>query len=202
MVSFGPNILRSCRRGLASVSLSNPWPSLHHYSFPLKSAGPFDSVLWIVWRKTQYPSMRLGSIATNCMTAVDTNILFYAHDNRDPLKRQIARSLIHSLDDGVLLWQVSCEYLSASRKLEPQGYSFAAAMQYLNELRAAWPVALPTAAILDRIPALRARGFSNWDALLVGACLEAHVNTLFSEDFREVSRIGSLEIVNPFSNLG
>ena len=136
------------------------------------------------------------------MTAVDTNILFYSHDNRDPLKRQIARNLIASLDSGVLLWQVACEYLSASRKLEPQGYSFAAAVQYLNELRTTWPVALPTAAVLDRVPALRARGFSNWDALLVGACLEARVTTLISEDFREVTRVESLEILNPFMNLG
>ena len=136
------------------------------------------------------------------MTAVDTNILFYSHDNRDPLKRQIARNLIASLDSGVLLWQVACEYLSASRKLEPQGYSFAAAVQYLNELRTTWPVALPTAAVLDTVPALRARGFSNWDALLVGACLEARVTTLISEDFREVTRVESLEILNPFMNLG
>ena len=57
------------------------------------------------------------------MRAVDTNILFYAHDPRDAVKQDIAVSLMRSLTDGVLLWQVACEYLSASRKLESLGYS-------------------------------------------------------------------------------
>ena len=34
-----------------------------------------------------------------------------------------ALSLIQSQDDGVLLWQVACEYLASSRKLESQGCS-------------------------------------------------------------------------------
>ena len=62
------------------------------------------------------------------MTAVDTNILFYAHDPRDIRKRDIAVELIASLHDtGVLLWQVGCEYLAVSRKLETFGYSRAQA---------------------------------------------------------------------------
>jgi hypothetical protein len=57
------------------------------------------------------------------MNAVDTNVLFYAHDSRDPNKQKIAAELIASLNDGALLWQVACEYLWASRKLEAVGYS-------------------------------------------------------------------------------
>jgi predicted nucleic acid-binding protein len=56
------------------------------------------------------------------MNAVDTNILIYVNDSRDPSKREIASSLVASLTDGVLIWQVACEYLAASRKLEPLGY--------------------------------------------------------------------------------
>jgi predicted nucleic acid-binding protein len=47
------------------------------------------------------------------MRAVDTNILIYAHDPQGASKQQIAIDLIQSLTDGVLLWQVACEYLSA-----------------------------------------------------------------------------------------
>ena len=46
------------------------------------------------------------------MNAVDTNILIYAQDPRDKSKQKIAQQLIATLDDGVLLWQVACEYLS------------------------------------------------------------------------------------------
>ena len=54
------------------------------------------------------------------MHAVDTNVLIYAHDPRDAAKQATAVSLMQSLTPGVLLWQVACEYLSASHKLEPR----------------------------------------------------------------------------------
>ena len=38
------------------------------------------------------------------MNAVDTNILVYAHDPREPEKQAVAISLIESLSDPVLLW--------------------------------------------------------------------------------------------------
>ena len=46
------------------------------------------------------------------MNAVDTNILIYVNDPRDPIKQAKASSLVLSLTDGVLLWQVACEYLA------------------------------------------------------------------------------------------
>ncbi len=51
------------------------------------------------------------------MNAVDTNVLVYAKDPRDPRKRAIAVALVRDLDEGLLLWQVACEFLAASRKL-------------------------------------------------------------------------------------
>jgi hypothetical protein len=49
------------------------------------------------------------------MNAVDTNVLLYVHDPRDVTKQVTASNLLQSLTDGVLLWQVACEYLAASR---------------------------------------------------------------------------------------
>ncbi|GCE61125.1 hypothetical protein MiAbB_03057 [Microcystis aeruginosa NIES-4285] len=57
-----------------------------------------------------------------CMNAVDTNVLIYVNDSRYPSKQAIAASLVANLTEGVLIWQVACEYLAASRKLEPFGY--------------------------------------------------------------------------------
>ncbi len=51
------------------------------------------------------------------MIAIDTNILVYARDPRDARKQAIAASLIASEGDFVLLWQVACEFIAASRKL-------------------------------------------------------------------------------------
>jgi hypothetical protein len=43
------------------------------------------------------------------MNAVDTNVLLYVHDPRDLVKQTTTASLVQSLTDGVLLWQVACE---------------------------------------------------------------------------------------------
>jgi len=48
------------------------------------------------------------------MNAVDTNVLLYVHDPRDATKQVTAANLLQSLADGVLLWQVACEYLAAA----------------------------------------------------------------------------------------
>ncbi|MCC7355682.1 MAG: hypothetical protein IT330_18225 [Anaerolineae bacterium] len=69
------------------------------------------------------------------MNAVDTNVLLYAHDPRDAAKQMKTISLIRSLDNGVLLWQVACEYLAASQKLERLGHSRKAAWQNIRYLR-------------------------------------------------------------------
>ena len=78
------------------------------------------------------------------MKAVDTNILIYLNDPRDLVKQAIAISLVSALTDGVLIWQVACEYLAASRKLEALGYDRAQAYQYIRDLQQVWYTALPT----------------------------------------------------------
>jgi predicted nucleic acid-binding protein len=68
------------------------------------------------------------------MNAVDTNVLIYVHDYRDSTKQATSKALVSSLPDVVLLWQVACEYIAASRKLEPLGYSREKAWQDIRKL--------------------------------------------------------------------
>lgn len=132
------------------------------------------------------------------MNAVDTNILLYIHDPRDPVKQTRAASLVRSLTDGVLLWQVACEYLAASRKLEPLGYSRAHAWQDLRDLRRVWTTLLPNWSILDDVERLQSLySLSTWDAMVIAACLQGGVQRLYSEDFTGYPRIEGLELVNP-----
>ena len=135
------------------------------------------------------------------MDAVDTNVLLYAHDPRDPAKQQKAVSLIQSLVDGVLLWQVACEYLAASRKLEPLGYSRVQAFQDVRDLRHVWTTLLPEWDVLDRAEGLlNSYSLSFWDALLIAACCHGGVARLYSEDFSGYGRINGLELINPFQS--
>ena len=97
------------------------------------------------------------------MIAVDPNVLIYACDQADPRRQQIALDLITSASDGVLLWQVACEFLSASRKLSKQGFTPAHAWNRLAELQDLLPLILPTAANLARAKELHiSRGTSLW----------------------------------------
>jgi predicted nucleic acid-binding protein len=132
------------------------------------------------------------------MNAVDTNILIYVNDPRDPVKQEIASSLVLSLADGVLVWQVACEYLAASRKLEALGYDRAQAYQYIRDLQQVWYTVLPTWSVIDRAENLMSRfHLSHWDSMIAAACLEANVQILYTEDFG-YSNIDGLAIVNPF----
>jgi len=137
------------------------------------------------------------------MTAVDTNVLLYVHDPRDPDKQRLAHSLIQSIPDGVLLWQVSCEYLAASNKLARFGYSRSQAWDDLYELTRLWSTVLPSWQVLDKAKALLGRfSLSFWDAVIIAACLDAGIARLYSEDFDAYGRVEELEIINPFANVG
>lgn len=145
--------------------------------------------------------MRRASHAKNYMNAVDTNILIYVHDSGDPRKQAIADALVQSLPDAVLLWQVACEYIAASRKLVPLGYSRERAWQDIHKLQKVWLAELPTWEILYRAEELLQRySLSSWDALIVVACLEGGVKRLYSEDFDSSVRAEELEVINPFKS--
>ncbi|AFZ33299.1 hypothetical protein Glo7428_4872 [Gloeocapsa sp. PCC 7428] len=132
------------------------------------------------------------------MNAVDTNILIYVNDPRDPVKQEIAVFLVSELTEGVLLWQVACEYLAASRKLESLGYNRSQAYQYIRDLQQVWYTALPTWRIIERVEDLINRfSLSHWDSMIIAAYLEANVQTLYTEDFGYLT-IDGLEVVNPF----
>jgi predicted nucleic acid-binding protein len=130
------------------------------------------------------------------MNAVDTNVLIYAHDPRDPAKQNKAVALIASLTDGVLLWQVACEYVAASRKLAPFGIN----PQQAFADRGVWPLALPTWAVLDKAETLMATdNLLFWDAMIVAARMENGIHTLYSEDFdSSTTSLTRVTIINPF----
>jgi predicted nucleic acid-binding protein len=134
------------------------------------------------------------------MNAVDTNVLVYAHDPRDPVKQNKAVTLIASLSEGVLLWQVACEYIAAIRKLAAFGLNQQQAYTDLQRLRNLWAPIVPSWAMMDRAENLMATGnLSFWDALIIGACVESGVRTLFSEDFdASTTAHTGVVIVNPF----
>ena len=133
------------------------------------------------------------------MIAFDTNVLLYACDRADSKRQKIAIDLVANSRDGVLLWQVACEFVAASRKLSAQGFTASDAWNRLTEFLSLFPLTLPTPGVLERGHRLHtAHGVSFWDAMILAACAEAGVDTLYSEDVPGLRPPGALQVVNPF----
>ena len=134
------------------------------------------------------------------MIALDTNVLIYACDKSDARRQQVALDLISENADGVLLWQVACEFVAASRKLRDQGFMASEAWSRLEEFCGVFRLVFPTAGVLNRArPLHSAHGVSFWDAMILAACLEAGVEVLYSEDVPGLHDLGSLKVLNPFN---
>lgn len=132
------------------------------------------------------------------MNAVDTNIIIYACDSRDPARQAKARELLHGLERCVLLWQVVLEFVAVSRKLADTGFTPEAAWQQVAALRGMMPLVPPNPTMLDRAQMLHVQmRVSFWDAMIYAACLEAGVTRIYSEDLPG-SAIPGLEVINPF----
>ena len=131
-------------------------------------------------------------------TAFDTNVLIYSCDRADPNRQAKALELITSVTDGVLPWQVACEFIAASRKLSNQGFAPKDAWDRLAEFLSLLPLVTPSALVFVRAREMHAmQAWSFWDAMIVSACLECGVTRLYSEDLPGRAPKG-LEIFNPF----
>ena len=134
------------------------------------------------------------------MIAIDTNVLIYCCDRRDPRRQQISLDLVEGTANGVLPWQVACEFIAASRKLAEQGFTAGEAWKRLAEFLAIFPLIMPTPAVLERARTLHLQQqWAFWDATLVSACIESGVTRLYSEDLPGRAKVESIEIVSPFA---
>lgn len=134
------------------------------------------------------------------MIAFDTNVLIYAFDQDSPAKQRRATDLIRFTSDGVILWQVACEFVAASGKLAGRGFSPESAWVNLSRFLELWPLLLPGPNVLGRAREMHMElQWSFWDSLIVAACVEAGVERLYSEDLPGRAAPSGLEIVNPFA---
>lgn len=132
--------------------------------------------------------------------SIDTNVLVYAADPRDPSKQQEAREVIRrtALVPGALSEQCLFEFVSVTmRRLNvPRDLSVAILRQWLLIL----DVIVPPNDIFDRAVALmRNYNLSGWDARLLATCDSAGIGLLLSEDLQDGGRYGGVTVINPFN---
>jgi predicted nucleic acid-binding protein len=137
------------------------------------------------------------------MNAVDTNVFIYSLDDREPLKKVKAQQLFQQLLGGsartYLLWQVLGEAINQLRRWKNQGQLTESEFdQHVQLFRTKFPLILPTAAVVDSALDLAKRYcLSHWDSMILGACKEAGVTTLYTEDMGAPTLIDGIQLINP-----
>ncbi len=133
---------------------------------------------------------------------VDTNVLVYSRDAGEPVKQGKARNLLGLLwksRQGRLSQQVLQEYyVTVTRKLKP-GLPKSDARSDIDALLAWQPLTATTENFAQAWEIEDRFGLSWWDSLIVTSALQCRCQVLFSEDMQDGLEIGSLRIVNPFS---
>ncbi len=132
---------------------------------------------------------------------IDTNVLLYVVDDRDPAKRDRARDWVS------VCWQRRCGRLSTqvlneyyvnvrkkfSRQLS-QGDARAEVRRYQNWRP--WAVDQPT---VETAWALESRyGINYWDALMLAAAQQQGCTVMLTEDLQHQQVIDKIQIINPF----
>jgi predicted nucleic acid-binding protein len=138
---------------------------------------------------------------------IDTNILVYRADPRDPVKQQIARDLLRAglADDSLLLpHQAIVEFVAAVSRPRPDlaGQPLlprANALLEAEMLTIQFPILYPNAAVLST--ALRgcaAYGLAWFDAHLWAHAECFGIGEIISEDFEHGRHYGRVRIFDPF----
>jgi predicted nucleic acid-binding protein len=139
------------------------------------------------------------------MNAVDTNVFVYFVDRDEPLKRAKAVELLDRLAkedvETVLLWQVAAEFLNCLRRWEnEERINRQEVLGNFYRLEASFRCVPPAQATLRKSLDLSSRySLSHWDAMLLAACIDAGVRTLYSEDLSPGTQYESVTVVNPFA---
>lgn len=73
-------------------------------------------------------------------------------------------------------------------------------VQHLIQLESMFPLVFPSQSVLRLSLDLSSRySLSHWDSMLLGACIEASVDTLYSEDLDAGATYDSVTVINPFA---
>jgi predicted nucleic acid-binding protein len=138
------------------------------------------------------------------MNAVDTNILIYSLDAGEAIKQGKALALLGQLQaESVpchLLWQVLSETINQlSRWRNQSAITDVKFHEHVQAIRGLFPILLPTVKTRDSALVLSLHyNLSHWDSMILGACREARINTLYTEDMGAPRMIDGIELINPF----
>ena len=135
---------------------------------------------------------------------LDTNVLIYAYDNRDPAKREcaieIARVVGAHAGRCMALQVIGEFYTVATRRLKMSG---ADAATQCAALHTHFPTfGYDQEHVTIALQAAAEGHFSYWDGLLLASAVSADCNIFVSEDLQDRFRYNDLEVMSPFAAEG
>jgi predicted nucleic acid-binding protein len=136
---------------------------------------------------------------------VDTNILVYRCDTRDPGKRQIANALLRQgivQNNLQIPHQALVEFVSVVTRVWPDGRSILPreeAWRQAEDLMAEFPVLYPNAHVVrTAVRGMAAYQLSWFDAHLWAYAEHYGLPEIISEDFEHGRLYGNVRVRNPF----
>lgn len=135
-------------------------------------------------------------------TFLDTNIILYQFDKRDPKKQSRSLEILRDAaqrDNYSISYQVVQEFISVATKKEAIELDHLKVEEYLMLfLRPLWKV-WPSEELFALAIHLSVRhiiGF--YDALIVGAAILGDCDTLYTEDLQHGMTFDMVKVINPF----
>ena len=131
----------------------------------------------------------------------DTNILIYAVDHTDPIKRRKAGELLEreaGAGNAIISTQVLQEFYSASTLKLKRPLNKLVAEEIVEELMALPVKQVDTTIIRAAIKRNQSDQISFGDALIIETALRAGARILWSEDMQHDREFDGLKIQNPF----
>ena len=134
---------------------------------------------------------------------LDTNVLVYAYDPVDAVKRTRALAVVTRLgaqQRGALSAQVLSEFVvTVTRKITPPLTLEEAEQRVTNYMRSWHVVALTARMVVEAVRGARQHQLAYWDSLIWATAKLAGLPTVLSEDFSDGRLIEGVRFLNPFA---
>lgn len=131
---------------------------------------------------------------------IDTNLIVYANDRRDPQKQRKAIELVSELMSnglGVISSQVLQEYSSVALTKLKQEHALVLRQLVLLE---AFDIVLMKPALIRRAIEIRSSySISFWDSCIISAAEAAGCDSIYSEDLNAGQYYSGIKVNNPFA---
>jgi predicted nucleic acid-binding protein len=137
----------------------------------------------------------------NAKTFVDSNVLIYAHDADQGMKRTVAQTVLAELfanRTGALSPQVLQEFYVNITKKVAIPLSKKIAREIVDDF-SVWCIETTSVEVTTAFRIEDEAKISFWDALICASALKAGADRVLSEDMSHGQKIAGLSIQNPFA---